>query len=468
MHPAGGAAGDAGAVAVSAPTTRLTGTRLLLVRAIWLALVIISLSAFAVSLPVYHRLVQRPCADPVSCNLAGALTAEGIRQLSAVGLTPASYASVLTIFFAVIVATWSGIGFLIFWRRSDEWFTLFCSLFLIMFNSTYPGFPISALAVAFPMLLVPVTILSTLGVDSIIVFVFLFPNGRLVPRWMGIVLAFGLLGAAGNAISIAFPALAFPPASAPGWLGAAVNILLYASIVFSQVYRYRRVSTHGERQQTKWVVLGIVIVMVGIGVLPVIATYLLPTFATQPNSPLSVLIGLVIYPLVLLALPVTVGLAILRSRLFDIDVLINRTLVYGSLTVLLGLLYAGLIISLETLARLIGGVGADSQLIIVGSTLAIVVLVNPLRRRLQRGIDQRFYRHKYDAAKTLATFGATLRSEVDLGQLSEHLLAVVQGTMQPASVSLWLRPREGSSATRSVDAAPLMLPDSPTGSPPAI
>jgi hypothetical protein len=443
MQPADGTAGDAGAVTVSAPTMRLTGTRLLLARTTWLALVVVSLGAFAVSLPVYHRLLQHPCADPVSCNLAGALTAEGIRQLAAVGLTPSSYATMLTAFFAVIVAIWSGIGFLIFWRRSDEWFALFCSAFLIMFNSTYPGFPISALAAAFPTLLVPVTILSALGVESIIVFIFLFPNGRLVPRWMGILLALGLLGAAGNAISTAFPALAFPPAGAPGWLGAAVDIPLYAAVVFSQVYRYRRVSSRVERQQTKWVVLGIVFAMVGITVLPVLVTFVLPIYATQPNSPLAVLIGLVIYPLVLLALPVTVGLAILRSRLFDIDVLINRTLVYGSLSLLLGLLYAGLIIGLETLARLIGGVGANSQLIIVASTLAIVVLVNPLRRRLQRGIDRRFYRHKYDATKTLAAFSATLRSEVDLSQLSEHLLAVVQGTMQPASVSLWLRPRQG-------------------------
>ena len=130
----------------------------------------------------------------------------------------------------------------------------------------------------------------------------------------------------------------------------------------------------------------------------------------------------------------------MRYRLYNIDILINRTLVYGVLTALLALIYFGLVFILQSLVRAFGGQISQTPLVIVGSTLVIAALFQPLRRRIQQVIDLRFYRRKYDAAKTVEAFSATLRDVVDLSQLREHLITVVQETMQPAHVSLWLCP----------------------------
>ena len=427
-----------GSVASSAATTRLSGFRLIIARTVWLALIVPSAGLFIASLPVYYAQIQRACVDPVTCNIAGTLTAKGLQELSALGLSVSGYAALLTIFFTIIVAIWSGIGLLIFWRRSDEWFALLTAFFLVMFNTTYPGFPISALALAYPALNVPITVMSGLGLASLALFLVLFPNGRPVPRWMGLVLLLAMIGT----VSTVFPPTSpFSSNNLPGWLNGLITVPVFGAIIFSQIYRYRRVSTRVERQQTKWVVFGIIVALTGIFVILPIFTFFFPTL-NQPNIPSSVIFGLISYPLVLLSLPVTVGMAILRSRLYDIDVLINRTLVYGTLTVLLALIYFGLVIGLESLVHLFSGQGAQTPVVIVASTLAIAALFQPLRRRLQQIIDRRFYRRKYDAARTLAAFSATLRNEVDLHQLSEHLIAVVEETMQPTHVSLWLRTNE--------------------------
>jgi hypothetical protein len=136
--------------------------------------------------------------------------------------------------------------------------------------------------------------------------------------------------------------------------------------------------------------------------------------------------------------PIAVGIAILRYRLYDIDLLINRTLVYGSLTATLVALYFGGIVVLQRLFVLL--TGQRSTLAVVASTLVIAALFNPLRRSIQSLIDRRFYRNKYDAARALEAFSVKLREETDLGALSDDLLGVVRETMQPAHISLWLRP----------------------------
>jgi hypothetical protein len=412
----------------SETSTRLSGTRLIVARAVWLALVIPSVGLFVASLPVYYSQLHRACVDLVTCNIAGSLNVKGLQQLPTLGLSVNAYAALFTIYFTIIVTIWCVVGFLIFWRRSDEWFALLTAFFLVMFNITYPGFPLSALAFAYPILTLPIIFMGALGLASLALFMVLFPNGRLVPRWMALFLLLAMIGTVSSALPSTSNIL-------PGWANLLVNIVVFGAIIFSQIYRYRWVSNRVERQQTKWVVSGIIIVLVGIVVLPIFDNFF-PTL-NQPNVPSSQIFGLLQYPLLLLSLPLSIGIAILRYRLWDIDRIINRTLVYGMLSAILALVYFGLIFILQ---HLLGGIiNQNNGVAIVVSTLTIAALFQPLRHRIQRIIDRRFYRSKYDSAKIIANFNSTLRDEVDLNTLSEHLVSVVKETMQPAHVSLWLR-----------------------------
>jgi hypothetical protein len=259
----------------------------------------------------------------------------------------------------------------------------------------------------------------------------LFPTGRLPSRrwrplpWIsttaGAVLLFLVLffenpDQVGGAISIA----AF-----------AVVTLIFTAILLSAlsiVVRYRR-AIGAERQQLKWFALAAIL----IGAL--IIGHLLFVDVLLPEAFLNLLDAAstsVLY--------VAVGIAILRYRLYDLDIIVNRTLVYGALTVMLVLVYVGSVVGLQYLLRAL--TGQESQLAIVASTLAIAALFNPLRRRVQAVVDRLFYRRKYDAAKTLEEFSAKLRDETDLDEVNSDLVRVVRNTMQPEHVTLWLRKPE--------------------------
>jgi MFS family permease len=232
------------------------------------------------------------------------------------------------------------------------------------------------------------------------------------------------------------------PLGAGGVIGEVVTILaevgvwaIGAAIILSAlslVFRYRR-ATRIERQQIKWFHFAAVVL---------IGYFLLADYLPEPWNSLLITVALT-------GLYVAVGVAILRYRLYNIDRIINRTLVYGSLTVSLAAVYFGGVATTQTLFRALTGQEHQPQLAIVVSTLVISALFMPLRRRIQAFIDKRFYRRKYDARKTLEAFSAKLREELDLDALNAGLVGVVTETMQPAHVSLWLRPnspRKGEQA----------------------
>jgi hypothetical protein len=204
-------------------------------------------------------------------------------------------------------------------------------------------------------------------------------------------------------------------------LGGPMLLLAGFGAVISLFVRFRR-ARGDERQQIKWFASAAALTLAWIIV------------AEQQSGEIVALTGL----LVIASIPVATGIAILRYRLYDIDRIINRTLVYGSLTVMLALLYFGGVSAIQALFGALTGQEEQPQIAIVVSTLVIAALFNPLRRRIQSFIDRRFYRRKYDASKTLEAFSARLRDETDLDALSDDLTSVVRETIQPAHVSLWL------------------------------
>ena len=209
------------------------------------------------------------------------------------------------------------------------------------------------------------------------------------------------------------------------------------SLVLAQVYRYVRVSAPVHRQQTKWVVFAMAVAGVGFLGTMTVGNYV-P--AIDQSGPLGQMIGTTLFEGFVLLIPLFIGVAIVRSGLYEIDVIINRTLVYGSLTAMLVALYFGGVATTQAILQALTGREELPQIAIVASTLVIAALFNPLRRRVQNFIDRSFYRRKYDAAKTLETFSAKLRDETDLDSLNSELLSVIRDTMQPEHVSLWLRP----------------------------
>ena len=419
----------------TAAETRLQGAPLVLARGIWAALVLFTLGLLAFNLPHLPYLLeqfQTPCSN-AQCT-TGFLSPDALHTLHVLGVSVSAFAIFYSVIYGLIpLVVWVAAGLFLAWRKSDDWMALLVSLFLILFQAS------ANLGGLIPNSVSPGVSTQTAPVWFVLFYFFcqslafpvlaLFPNGRFVPRWMVWPTTALMVG---NSLD------GFIPSNSPlGSVGFPILLALFTCLAGAMVYRYRRGATLPERQQIKWLAFFIVLDLLLNWIGPVALSLLFPQ-AFGSHSLLGVLYQLV-WPLTVLGIPISIGIAILRYHLWDIDRIINRTLVYGLLTTLLAVVYAGLIIGLESLVGLFSRQSAQ-PLVIVASTLAIAALSQPLRRRIQNTIDRRFYRRKYDAAKTLEAFSATLRQEVDLDQLREQLLAVVQETMQPAHISLWLRP----------------------------
>jgi hypothetical protein len=404
---------------VSAAT--LHGRRLLLARATWVAVALATLGAFVAAVPVRYARLAHPT--------------EGVRAaLAEVGISPGGYALYTVGLDAIFVSVFAAVAGVIFLRRSHDPMALLVATMLVTWgtlNDLFVATPRAIMGMN-PVVDAVLQLLTFVGYITWMLFFYLFPSGHFVPRWtrwLALVYGVGFFGL--------WNFTPFGPLSWPPLLFGAAVLLVWGSFPIAQIYRYARVSDTTQRQQTKWVVFGVAVALAG----ALTTIYTLEAAVDIPPEEVgSKMLSLLLMDTFGLLIPLSIGVAMLRYRLFDIDVVINRTLVYGSLTVMLALLYFGGVTATQTLLSVLTGQQELPQLAVVVSTLAIAALFSPLRRLVQSFIDRRFYRKKYDAAKTLEAFSAKLRNETDLETLSEELVSVVRQTMQPEHASLWLRP----------------------------
>jgi hypothetical protein len=429
--------------AASAPSTRLPRRWLFLARSTFALLVLLTLGVFIASLPVYFALLQTVCTVATQCA-SGQLSTHTAPVVHALGLSLTVYATVAVSIKGITVLVWVAVAGVIFWRKSEDWVALLVALMLVAVSTgnAETDLPMLAHLVGPSLALVVSSCSNFLSTLSLFLVLSLFPDGRFVPRWTRwiVVVAF-VLGVVNF-----FPFLSSVPILTLLWNVLWLGCALILAII--QVYRYRWVSLPMQRQQTKWVVFSLAIVLILGTVFGAVVPELIFPSLGQPDSLYQFLFnGTLGQFFGTLPIPLSFAIALLRYRLWDVDVLINRALVYGALTTSLALVYFGLIFALQSLFQ--GMFHQNNAIAIVISTLAIAAIFQPLRHRIQVIIDRRFYRRKYDAAKVVAAFSATLRQEVDLDQLRVHLLEVVQETMQPTHVSLWLRPPAHDSKQRT-------------------
>ncbi len=375
----------------------------------------------------------------------------------------------LAILLQVLPLAFPTVGALVASRRPENpigW--IFCAVGFIFafqtFSEAYTDYALYARSDSLPGVEFMVWISQWIAfpaclVAAVLLFL-LFPDGRLPSRrwWLvawvaviasvllalGIALAPGRLAGnpsvvnpfgVGGVIGGVVPARRFFGALAN--IGLLLGLLSVIVSVVSPILRLRR-ARGDQRQQLKWFVYAATLTVVGFSGIFISLTGVY--FNAGPLNTIVWYLG----PLALMLLPVSAGIAILRYRLYDIDVVINRTLVYGSLTVTLALVYFGGVTATQSLFRALTGQEQQTQLAVVVSTLVIAALFTPLRRRIQGFIDRRFYRRKDDARKTLEAFSTKLRDETDLDALRDDLVSVIRETLQPAHVRLWLRPDTAS------------------------
>lgn len=394
-------------------------------RVLWVVLAVNSIFLFLATMWIAYGMLQNP-----SERIVNVLAEQGVSLL----VYTAFFMVAPTILFLVFF----GVALVIFLRRPDDGFALFVSIFLVNYGAAlaYPEFAEFMQFYRIPPQWYSLSAL-VVGLASwtlLVPFLVLYPDGRFVPPWTRFVAGFAVVLTTAWSF---FPLQMSDPTTTLGIVGTLSVMFLACAAVVAQLIRYRRYAAPVERQQTKWFLyaLSIFFVSTVMRFLPPLNS--LDRAAIDEVNIWTELIA-TLSTLTFLVLPIAVGIAILRYRLWDIDIIIRRTLTYGLLTALLIGIYFGTIVLLQRALALFTGV-QQNEIVTVLSTLAIAALFIPLRNRIQDVIDRRFYRKRYDAQLVLQKFSETVRDETDLDRLNAELMNVVQETMQPASVSLWLK-----------------------------
>jgi hypothetical protein len=425
-----------------------------LIRTMWALLLALPVGLFVFALPyevdrLHLAATQAGGALPVSAA-TGPLTAL---------LDPVRYTVLTSVLEVALMAAFATAAVAIGWWAPYDRMALFVSVTLVSFGAlSTPA--LDSLVAAQPHWDFPARLVRAIGLECEVLIFYISPNGRFFPRWTRpLAVVWTVWRLVTLATPTAFITFVTPGLRIPvGTPSPLVLLVLFAAYLFwigsallAQIVRYRTASTLVQRQQTKWAMIAVVV-----AVLAYVA-YVLPQLGLKAPG-LGALSGerlvyrtavLPLYLIILFLLPVAITFSMLRFRLWNVDVVIQRTLLYTSLTGTLVAIYLGSVVVLQDLFRAL--TGQTSSISIVVSTLAIAVLFHPLRERIQRTIDRRFYRRRYDAARALAAMGQALQHEVDLSRISDQLVEIVDRTMHPTHISLWLR-----------DQAPESAPDRPS------
>jgi len=393
-------------------------------RSMWGVLVGLSLTLFVFSIPSRY----------------GELTDIGRRATAQFGseddfllrfLSQGAYAFTVLSLEIIFVLALTVVSVVMVWRNWDDWRPLFFSATFVTY-AVWVTPTLDALALS-PVLQTLADLLQAVGLLMAISFFLLFYDGRFVPRWTRLSALGWAVYCLACGLFPGMPLSLIDPFAASFGAFLLLVLLGWTIGLAAQAVRYRRADSR-QRTRTKWVLLVIAGACAGY------ACVYLPGMLLPASGRARLyyeLFGVSAFWLLALPIPIALIVAMFRYRLFDVNVLINRTLVYGALTAALLVVYIGSVVLLQALFRTL--IGSESQLAIVASTLAIAALFSPLRGRIQSFVDRRFYRKKYDAARTLESFSARLRNETDLDALSSDLITVVTETMQPERASLWLR-----------------------------
>jgi hypothetical protein len=335
---------------------------------------VLTIGLFSASIPAYYDWLINFAGPGFGADLDPATVRT---NLEAAGISIDSYARYQLSISVASAIVCSAVSVVIFWRRSDDWMALLTSLGLLAFGIFYLTDGPTALGQQYPAVWLPVNLLALFGSMSFILFLYLFPNGRFVPRWMHWI---PILWAMHEVAYYVFPDSIFNISRTLPLLDFVVATAFFFIGVASQIYRYRHVSGRVERQQTRWVIFGMVSALLGalgfslpLNISPTLANY---------GSPYALAFEAAVAGFLLL-IPLSIGVAILRHRLWAIDAIINRALVYGALTASLTLVYFGGVAATQAIFRAFTGQEEQPQLAIVVSTLVIAALFTPLRRRIQ-------------------------------------------------------------------------------------
>ncbi len=373
--------------------TQLHGRLLLLARTGWIVLLLVSVGMFLASLPPYYAALLAFSGPHTPTDAVRV----GLMQLGVpVGLYAAYHMAVLVVLMLVFV----GAGLLIFWRKGNDGATLFFSSVLVVFGAIWPN-TLGALTAQYPAVALLDQFLNFSGFTFFFLLGYLFPDGRFVPRWTRWVALVVVVSA--------IPEFFFPLDNpVVEQFDPLLGIVFITTLVFAQIYRYRHISTTTQRQQTKWVMFSLVVALVCF-----IGTAILernPAF-NQPGAPAALfrVVALITYGAAFMLVPVAISIAVLRYRLWDIDPIINRSLVYGALTACVFGLYVLTVGYLGVLFRADMGssVGLPLQLIATG---VVAVLFNPLRERLQRGVNRLMYGERDEPYTVLSRLGQRLEA----------------------------------------------------------